>query len=431
MENFSLSEFGLQFLEFFNFFLFIFSKIWWVIIPLILFLIYYAWLLNKRLKFLDSFNYVLLAITVPIESEKNPSSMEQVFAGLYGIESGPNFVENYFKGEVQPEISLELVGINGHIRFIIRTPDIFRDLIEANVYAQYPDAEITEVEDYTKFAPNNFPSDKYEMFGTEFVLGKKDAYPIRTYHNFADQIAKEFIDPIAVITEVMSRLSEGEQIWMQFVLRPADDSWKKEGEKIIAKLVGKKIEEKVPLAERPIKSGAKFWHSTLKGIETAMGVPEGDGDSGSKEEPPSLVQYLTPGESEVVTAIERNITKVGFEVKFRFVYIAQKELFNKPKGVASVVGAINLFNTKDLNTFKSYKKAKTKVDYFKYRIPKRQRKLMRNYKLRRMNQGSTPFVLNIEELATVFHFPYTSVKAPTISRPEAKTMEPPSDLPLG
>jgi hypothetical protein len=425
-----LNEFGTQFLVFFNFFLFVFARVWWILIPLILFLIYYSWLQNKRLKFLDSLEYVFLAITVPIESEKNPSSMEQVFAGLYGIESVPNFVENYFKGEVQPEISLELVGINGHIRFLIRTPEMFRDLVEANVYAQYPDAEITEVEDYTKFAPDKYPNDKYEMFGTEFVLGKKDAYPIRTYHNFADQIAQEFIDPIAVITEVLSRLSEGEQIWLQFILRPAGDNWKKEGEKVIAKLAGKKVEEKVPLAERPIQSGAKIWHGTLKGIETALGVPEAE-STGAKEEPPSLVQYMTPGESEVVTAIERNITKVGFEVKFRFVYIAHKEIFNKPKGVSSVVGAINLFNTKDLNTFKSFKKAKTKVDYFKFRIPRRQKKLIRNYKLRRMEQGASPFVLNIEELATVFHFPYTSVKAPTISRPEAKTMEPPSDLPVG
>ena len=56
---------------------------------------------------------------------------------------------------------------------------------------------------------------------------------------------------------------------------------------------------------------------------------------------------------------------------------------------------------------------------------------MRNYKLRRIDQAASPFVLNIEELATVFHFPYITVKAPTISYSELKTKEPPSDLPMG
>lgn len=55
---------------------------------------------------------------------------------------------------------------------------------------------------------------------------------------------------------------------------------------------------------------------------------------------------------------------------------------------------------------------------------------MRNYKLRRIDQGATPFVFNIEELATVFHFPYTTVKSPTITYTEAKTKEPPPDLPI-
>jgi hypothetical protein len=43
---------------------------------------------------------------------------------------------------------------------------------------------------------------------------------------------------------------------------------------------------------------------------------------------------------------------------------------------------------------------------------------------------ATPFVLNIEELATVFHFPYTTVKAPSVSHSELKTKEPPPDLPV-
>lgn len=430
MEYLSVSDILGNFSEIWQAVAFVFVKIWWLTIPVVLIIIYSVWLVNKRLKFIDSINYVYLAIIVPPENDKDPFSMEQVFAGLYAILSSPNFVENYFKGEVQDYFSLEIVGINGNIRFIIRTPDYYRDLVEANVYAQYPEAEITEVEDYTKFAPETFPNDKYEMYGHDFILTQKDAYPIRTYQAFASQIGeKEFIDPVAVLTETLSKLSDGEQVWLQFIIRPIDDRWKKEGEKVIAKLVGKKVEEKTNLVERPIKSGIGIWHKGLQGVESALGFP--GAESSDKEELPSMVQYMTSGEQEIVEALERNIAKVGFEVKFRMVYIARKEIFSKPKSVSPVMGALNLFHTQNLNGFKTSKKNKAKVDYFKkYRIPPRQRRIMRNYKLRRIDQGATPFVFNIEELATVFHFPYTTVKSPTITYTEAKTKEPPPDLPI-
>jgi hypothetical protein len=430
MEFFSWDEIKESLLEFWVIFATVFSKAGWFLIPTTLFVIYWIWLLGKRLKYLDSIDYVFLAITVPAENEKNPQSMEQIFAGLHGIHSDLNFVEKYWEGKIQDIISLEIVGINGHIRFLIRTPDYYRDLVEANVYAQYPDAEITEVEDYTKFAPNYFPNNKYQIFGTDFILIKKDAYPIRTYRAFADEIGKEiFIDPVAILTEVMSKLSEGEQIWIQFIVRPVGDDWKKEGEKIVSKIIGKKVEEKVSIIEKPFRALFKIVQSIVGAIGGGLGLMAEKAEA-PKEDLPSIVPYLSPGEKEVAEAIDMNIAKIAFNVKFRFIYIAQKELFSKPKGVSSVVGAIKLFNTQNLNGFKSHKKVKTKVDYFKFRIPGRQRRIMRNYKLRRADRGATPFIFNIEELATVYHFPYTTVKAPTIARPEAKKAEPPIDLPV-
>jgi len=430
MEFFSLEAIKESFLEFWIIFSAILSWAGWLLIPTALFVIYWIWLLGKRTKYLDSINYVLLAITVPAENEKNPKSMEQIFAGLHGIKSDLNFVEKYWEGKVQDIISLEIVGINGHIRFLIRTPDYFRDLVEANIYAQYPDAEITEVEDYTKFTPDYFPNDKYELFGTDFILIKKDAYPIRTYKAFADEIGKEiFIDPVAILTEVMSKLSEGEQIWIQFIIRPVGDEWKKEGEKVVAKIIGKKVAEKVSIIEKPFRALFKIVQDIVGMVGSGLGLMAVK-EKVSKEELPSIVPYLSPGEKEVAEAIEANIAKIAFEVKFRFIYLARKEVFSKPKGVSSVVGAIKLFNTQNLNGFKSHKKVKTKVDYFKFRIPGRQRRIMRNYKKRRIDQGATPFIFNIEELATVFHFPYATVKAPTIARPEARRAEPPVDLPV-
>lgn len=413
-------------LEFWLVVSFIFKKFWWAFLPYVLAISYYIWLHWKREKELDAFNYVLLAVTVPPDNEKNPKAMEQVFAGMYGMKMSPNFVEKYFLGKVQPPISFEIVGINGHVHFLVRTPDFFRDLVEANIYAQYPDAEIVEVEDYTKFAPDRFPDDKYDCFGTDFILEKEDAYPIRTYRHFADEIEKGFIDPVAVLSEAIGRLLEGEQVWLQIIIQPASDDWKKAGEKLVAKLIKKKQEKVEDIVQQ---TAIKGWHGLEKGVESILGVPQPEiGEKG--EELISWMQYLSPGEREIVEAIESNIAKTGFEVKFRFIYIARKEVYNRKRGVNPIEGALRLFHTHNLNGFKKHKKTKTQVDYFQFRIPRRQRRIMNYYKKRRIDRGARPFVLNIEELATIYHFPYSSVKAPSIGRTEAKKGEAPTNLPI-
>lgn len=421
------------FSEFFSLTLWVLARIWWIIIPLFLILIYYVWLLNKRLKFVDSINYIYLAITVPPENDKNPSSMEQVLAGFYGVEGGKNFVEKYIKGEVQECLSLELVSINGNVRFIIRIPDYYRDLIEASIYSQYPEAEITEVEDYTKFAPDNYPNDKYKMYGLEFGLAKDDAYPIRTYYEFENKLGEKenkFIDPLSVLTEMMSRLSNGEQLWVQFVIRPIRDQWKKKGERVVNKLIGKAVEEKVNVAEKPIRSGIKLFQGFQKGLESTLGFESVESSDDSMNMP-NLIQFLSPGEQRVVEAIENSLAKTGYDVKLRFIYIARDEVFNKARGAAPIFGAVSLFNDQYLNGFRPRQKTMSKVEYFRrFRDPKRSKRLMRNYKLRRIDQKASPFVLNIEEIATVFHFPYTTVKAPSVSHSELKTKEPPPDLPV-
>ena len=52
------------------------------------------------------------------------------------------------------------------------------------------------------------------------------------------------------------------------------------------------------------------------------------------------------------------------------------------------------------------------------------------YKKRKINAGANSFVLNIEELATIWHFPMTSVKTPLVQKSTISNAEPPSNLPV-
>ncbi|MDD3887181.1 MAG: hypothetical protein PHN19_00200 [Patescibacteria group bacterium] len=416
-----------QLRDFFSTFGFIFVQAWWAIILGLIFLAYYAFFRIQNNKFLAGIEYVLLAISVPADSEKSPKSMEQVLAGFHGIYSPPNWSEVWIKGEQQAHISLELVGINGHVRFIVRTPIKLRDAIEAHIYAQYPDAELTEVEDYTEFIPNKWPNDQYELFGTDFKLMKPDSYPIRTYMQFAEEFDKGFIDPISAFTEVMGKLNNGEQIWLQITIRPVNDSWKEEGEKEVAKLIGKKVELPEDFFQKTVVKG---WHNVLSATDAILQVPAAESKE-TKKEYESLMQFLSPGEQDVVTSIQRNIAKVGFETKFRFIYVAKKDVYQKGRGVVATLGALKLLHTQNLNWFWLDKHTKTKLDYWKFRIPGKQRKIVRYYKERDMDAGVPPCILSIEELATLFHFPYVSVESPSVISAQSSKAEPPSDLPVG
>lgn len=416
-----------QLREFFSTFGFVFVHAWWAILLGLIFLAYYAFFRIQNNKFLAGIEYNLLTISVPADSEKSPKSMEQVLAGFHGIYSPPNWSEFWIKGEQQAQISLELVGINGQVRFIIRTPNKLRDAVEAHIYAHYPDAEITEIEDYTDAIPDKWPNEQYELFGTDFKLMMPDSYPIRTYMQFAEEFDKGFIDPISAYTEVMGKLNNGEQIWLQMTIRPVNDAWKEEGEKIVAKLIGKKVEIPEDFFQKTVVKG---WHNVLSATDAILQVPAAEVKE-QKREVESLMQYLSPGEQDIVTAIQRNTAKVGFETKFRYIYVAKKDVYQKGRGVVSILGALKLLHTQNLNWFWLDRHTKTKLDYWKFRIPGKQRKIVKYYKDRDMDAGVPPSILSIEELATLFHFPYVSVESPSVISASASKAEPPSNLPVG
>jgi hypothetical protein len=139
--------------------------------------------------------------------------------------------------------------------------------------------------------------------------------------------------------------------------------------------------------------------------------------------------YLTPGTRKVLEAMETKISKIGFKTKIRGIYLARKEIFRPEHGANALIGAINQFNSPSANSL-----APTFGVHLSYlgkdkRMARRKRTIMQAYKKRKMNVGGKPFVLNIEELATIWHFPMSYVKTPLLQKTVAKRSEPPASLP--
>ncbi len=392
----------------------------------------WIWLPAKQLKYLKSIDYILLAIDVPKENVQSPKAVEAIFSTLWGSYSGPNKKQKYIDGQLVPPFSLEIVSIDGYIQYLIRTPRHFRDMVEAAIFSQYPDAQITEVNDYVPTIDQKYPSDEYQIWGTELKLFKENAYPIRTYPFFEHSLSQEFKDPMAALLEVFSKLGQGEQAWLQFVItavKPAD--WLSEAEKTVARLIGAKVPYKKTWADRITDPILNFFHWLAD--TTVVTAEKNDPITPSTEL--NNLMYLTPGEQNQLSAIQMKMSKLGFECSMRYIYVAKKKNYQPAKGINPVFGAINQFNTLDLNSFVPNGKTLTSVDYFfvKSRVAKRQNNLLRRYRDRINQAGSVtkPFILNIEELATVFHFPDTEVvKTPLIKKTESKRSEPPTSLPV-
>ncbi|MBI1960988.1 MAG: hypothetical protein HYS43_01810 [Candidatus Liptonbacteria bacterium] len=405
----------------------VFTLGWWIIVPLILFYILQeVWLFYVRKKFTDAIKWTTIEVRVPRSVLKSPKSMEQVFAAVHGTYTfGIKFYRKWFKGEVEKWMAFEIVGFSGGAFLYIRLPQEFRNLIESAIYSQYPDAEITPADSYLDALPSTLPNQTYDLFGTELSLTKEAPFPIRTYEFFEEQKDEWRIDPLASVFEVMAGLKEGEVLLLQICARPTGDKWRKEGEELIDAMRGKKKEKKSFL-EDWIEGFFEFLKNFSKApVEYPAWAEPKIAQKGEIID----FQKLSPIQKEMAEGITQKISKVGFEVTMRSVYIDHRSAFTR-SNVAALTGALRQFNSQTLNGLRVFRPSLTRVrGLFKARrVWARKKKLFRNYRRARMNKNNI-MILNTEELATLFHFPIQLVVAPALRRVESRTGGAPTGLP--
>ena len=369
------------------------------------------WLEYVRIDFIQkNFEFILLEIKLPRTINKTPIAMELVLQSLHQSGTG-NWYERWWQGKVKPWFSLEIVSIEGNVKFFIRTPSKFKKIIESHIYAQYPDIEVIEVQDYISLAPYMHEKDEWSLWGCEFALTKPDPYPIKTYIDYGLDSAltkeEQKSDPITSVIEFMGSIGRGQQIWMQILVQATGErfkkpdtwfgyhDWKEEGKKIVKEL-------------------------------QAKGAPTEEGGKGER---------ATKRQQEIVSAVERSMTKLGFDCGIRTLYIAKKENFDSAT-IPGITGAFRQYSSQDLNGFKPAHTTSFEYpwqDFHHYRLNKRMRKLFDAYVRRSYFYApykKKPFVLNSEELATIYHFPGGVAETPTFTRIESRKGEPPVNLPI-
>ncbi len=391
------------------------------------------WLLYIRSLSVASQKSVLLEIKLPREVSRSPLAMELFFTSLY-LPGNTSFLEQYWLGKIRPWFSCELVSLGGDVKFFIWvSQDKMRDVVEAQLYAQYPDIEIRQVEDYTEEV--HWDPETWIMWGTHFKLAEDDVYPIKTYIDYGlDKPAEEEekIDPISSVLEYLGSVGPNERVWIQILCQ----AHRKEG------LKDGRLFEKPNWTQAALDEIEEIRKEAI--VEADIITQEGNKGKTSFSHP-------TKGQQLKMEAIERSIAKLPFEVMMRGFYIARKDHFNSGN-ITGLIGSVRQYNSEELNKLKlgwftdHRDLGKDLLTVFGW-LPwfsnhmrkvrnKMEIQMLDAYKKRSIFQPpyqnfmNKPYILTTEELATIFHLPGRVVATPSLKRVESKRAEPPTNLPI-
>jgi hypothetical protein len=404
------------------------SEVWWIALPLIaVFLFWDFWLTYLHVRFVRAIQWKVLEIKVPKNVLKTPKAMEQIFAAAHAPYSyGIRNFDKYWKGKEEPWMAFEMVGKAGESHFYLRVPKELRHTMEVAIYGQYPEAEIVETDDYLGSFPEVLPNAEIDVNGFEEVLRHENYIPIRTYLSFEDPTEERRIDTIAPLMEIMAKLEGDQQLWYQVVIRPTGEDFKKEGEKKINQIIGTEEKKK----SKGILSGFGLGVTAGEALRAPFEHP-GTAVKKKDDAPGKMRFLMTPGEKDMTEAIEEKISKIAFEATPRFLYLTRKG--DADPGVMSALhGFVRQFNTQNLNSLKPDSDTTTasysvRGLFKKTRLHWRKRLFYEDYC--HVSPNKKKSILNIEELASIYHFPIATVSTTELEKISSRKGSPPAGVP--
>jgi len=417
-------------------------NIWGILLTLIgIFIVY--WLFHQALHFwyhyrgdyfIAGMTWTLLEVEVPRENDKTPLAMELILSNALYQASTKGMWEKYVDGAVRFWSVLEMTSTEGRIRFFIRCASRTAGLVETQIYAQFPQAKVREIpdeEDYVWGVGDINKDSDWNAWGCEFKLEKNDPYPIKTYVKYGlDKPAtkeEHKVDPLTPTIELFGTMGKGEHMWMQIFVRA---SMKEYGHGHHGHNFTDECQAELDLLSKP------YTREHLK--------PDG---SGVTLEPrvPDFLKTKFEG-------IKGKSGKLPFDCGIRVIYAAKKEAFRN-EGRRALRTIFRQYADPDLNAFSRVHS--TQFDYpwqdlTGNKLWRKKKMMIDRYRTRSFfnlpfyMQWHYPwlldffipvyppeiFVLNAEELATIFHFPGMVSETPTFKRIESKVAKPPQNLPI-
>jgi hypothetical protein len=294
-----------------------------------------------------------LHVVVPQGEEENPKK-EAVFT---------QFINNLYKSIKGRTISFEIFGYKQYSYFYIVVPEDLNALVEGLLYSTFPGCEIIDSKDYCQFARTQ----KLPFAGARLKFKRSDIYPILNHEDFE-------VDSLAGVFAVISKIEQGEQVWVQMMISPKTDNW-------------------LYHLQRRIR----MFFNSIKRIFRLKNYLRMKGRKEFFEE-------------EKKSFIDKTQTH-PFNIQIKLACFAKDQKLAGAR-LEAVSKAFYQFNKIDFNEFVS-----TRPVYAKSFID--------SYLKRRMDSVQ---IISTKELATIYHFPNAD-HVPHIVHVLSKKSEPPQDLP--
>lgn len=347
-----------------------------------------------------AFGMSVLLVRVPKETKKEDvegskstqqiqeliSVMETIYSTLGSLTAQKGFVP-WLVGR-EDNFSFEIVAYQAKISFYVAIPTRFRQFIEEQIHAQFPNAQIEDVPDYNMFSPTGV------IMGSYLKLRRSSVFPIKSYRKLES-------DPLNSITNAMSKVDDADGAAVQFVVRSARRAWRREGVRIAREMQqGKKLSQ---------VQGGKFMKSIGKELKSLAGA------SKPGEKKPDEPYRLSPLEEEMVKGLEEKASKAGLEVNVRVV-VASGNPEKAKRYLNDILGSFGQYNIYE------YGNSFIKV------TPTFQTQMIRHFIYRHFDERHG-ITLNAEELASLYHYPLPTTETPKINWLLSRRALPPSNLP--
>lgn len=322
---------------------------------------------------------------------ENIAVAETIFASIGGLRAQRGF-RAWLYGR-DDHFSFEVVASEKTISFYVVASRSQERYITQQIQAYYPDATMEEVNDYNIFHPDHV------TYGGYMITKKHNIFPLKTYKTMET-------DPLNSILNVMSKLEMNEGMSVQFIVRSARAEWHKQAGETVHKAYQTS-------STREAFSGlgrSRFLNGLIELLKVSK--PSKKDESEMKKE----TKRLTSMEEEMLKEIETKNSKSGLDVNMRVVVSARSS------------GQAQLYLDNISNTMSQYNHYDYGNNFNSKLVRKNQKKIINDFIYRRFDDKIS-FLLNTEELASLYHFPLKGSETPNILWLTARHAAAPSDIP--
>ncbi|MCF7860593.1 type IV secretion system DNA-binding domain-containing protein [Patescibacteria group bacterium] len=314
---------------------------------------------------------------------------ETIFSSIGGLKAQGG-LKAWFLGR-NDHFAFEIVANKNKIAFYAAAPRDSARYLEQQITAHYPAAVIEEIEDYNIFAKQGEIAAAYLKTRKSFVL------PLRTYQKIE-------VDPLNSLINIMSKLDKEESMSIQYVVRSSHSSWHRQVRQTV-----RRIQKKNSVADGISNGGLSQAFAFIGDLFSVKPKDSENKQLNTNE------KRLSAVEEETLKSIEEKNLRAGLDVNLRIIISST----SKQHATAYLENVVSVFT--EYNNY-SY------GNVFSRAIKSNQSAQINDFIYRRFREDAA-FLLNTEELTSIFHLPLSHMETPNILWLTAKNAPAPADIP--